>query len=599
MTWLRFSEKRGRISKDPLQEPDALARLLDELSRRWNTPDLIAYAADEQTRLLLLKALVSPASEADRKLARRAGEILRRRGRDPQKLRERLEPAAYALGMVSACDVPLDHYELLGVSPSATPQEIRAAYRKKAFERHPDTARARGGDPADFVQLQAAYDTLMNPQNRAAYDGCRNHLGMWREEGRRNRAAAEDQGMPGRARWIGYRVTAIVGVLIIAAWVTSIAFEEWAMVETVQEAPPHAPQMDAQNQSGEPAGVSIAKRPSALAEPGTPEASPVSDDEAAPDNRAPELGEARAVSVPLVPGHQKQQEAQPTKAAPVSEPKKGKEQSKQPVSASATVRAPAKQTKRPEVKIEVHQKDAPKKPPKTKPVQVAPIKKHAPVNRSVSQKAVADAQEVQPSEMAESSQKSVSQEMEAKPAPAPETPPARETASPERTDPPVRIDLGSKYDEWLATRTAQMKRAERAQPVKPMPPKPAEAPPLSVDRAQVLAFLKRYTRAYEAGAAETFFSLFTADATENGTPLEVIKPQYRNLWNRMKSLNYVIELNGVEQEPERSGLKVEGRFTLWWDAVDQSWGQSQGDIYLTLHAGPDGLRVRQLRYRFD
>ena len=55
-------------------------------------------------------------------------------------------------------------YQTLGVSPGATADEIKRAYRRLASQHHPD----KGGDKARFQEIQGAYDTITNP-NAAAH----------------------------------------------------------------------------------------------------------------------------------------------------------------------------------------------------------------------------------------------------------------------------------------------------------------------------------------------------------------------------------------------------------------------------------------------
>lgn len=57
-------------------------------------------------------------------------------------------------------------YQTLGINQEADATEIKRAYRRLASQHHPD----KGGDKAKFQEIQSAYDTLTNPQRRAAFD---------------------------------------------------------------------------------------------------------------------------------------------------------------------------------------------------------------------------------------------------------------------------------------------------------------------------------------------------------------------------------------------------------------------------------------------
>jgi molecular chaperone DnaJ len=71
-----------------------------------------------------------------------------------------------------------DYYEVLGVSRTATDEEIKKAFRKLAFKYHPDRNRDDGTEER-FKEINEAYEVLSDANKRAAY----NHYGHAGTEG--------------------------------------------------------------------------------------------------------------------------------------------------------------------------------------------------------------------------------------------------------------------------------------------------------------------------------------------------------------------------------------------------------------------------------
>ena len=69
---------------------------------------------------------------------------------------------------------PRDYYRILGISEDAGPEEVKRAFRKLAFEHHPDRNPGREAEAAErFKEINEAYGVLSDPVKRREYDAFR------------------------------------------------------------------------------------------------------------------------------------------------------------------------------------------------------------------------------------------------------------------------------------------------------------------------------------------------------------------------------------------------------------------------------------------
>lgn len=90
-----------------------------------------------------------------------------------------------------------DYYKVLGVSKSASHDEIKKAYRKLAVKYHPDKNEGNAQAEAKFKELTEAYEVLGDVENRRKYNEMGSNWNQFQNMGGRQRSYRQGRGNPG------------------------------------------------------------------------------------------------------------------------------------------------------------------------------------------------------------------------------------------------------------------------------------------------------------------------------------------------------------------------------------------------------------------
>ncbi len=167
--------QNSRKASDP--EEDGCLRLLEVLAQSDPVPDTSTLSL-ERNELLTLLAEISKWQQSEFLL--QITHVAQRRGISPQEI------AARACSLLACLEAPGsdDYYEILGVAPTASPQEIRDAWIGRVSIYHPDRHPAMADwFTQQVARLNEAYQTLKDPGRREEYDARRRHQGLERQRG--------------------------------------------------------------------------------------------------------------------------------------------------------------------------------------------------------------------------------------------------------------------------------------------------------------------------------------------------------------------------------------------------------------------------------
>lgn len=113
-----------------------------------------------------------------------------------------------------------DLYGRLGIKPTATPDQLKAAYRAAIRKVHPDVNGGRADATRKAQQLNEAYELLADPAARAAYDRARKASLARSRSRKRARAKARRHVEPAAPPDLGDAGEALLrlGALIVAQY---------------------------------------------------------------------------------------------------------------------------------------------------------------------------------------------------------------------------------------------------------------------------------------------------------------------------------------------------------------------------------------------
>ena len=114
--------------------------------------------------------------------------------------------------------------------------------------------------------------------------------------------------------------------------------------------------------------------------------------------------------------------------------------------------------------------------------------------------------------------------------------------------------------------------------------------------SRLKAFLANYCSIYETKDLDRFFSLFTADATENDTPFNELRPKYQKNMEIIESFQYRIDMIDYSSIPETGNTLVLGNFSIKYRLQGKSWKEHSGNVTMELTEKGDSYLVKRLNY---
>lgn len=637
-----------RNHKDIFADKRLLSRFLKQVYSAYNTPSLITLVAQDDNYIKLCGFISNTNKKDNPKLFQDLDIEFQKQGFDIYTIQLKLNPVSTALGLVKSSKMQLNYYDLLGVKPSADMADIRKAYRELARKTHPDTG--KNGDIKAFVEINEAYQTLIDPDLRYYYDQRRQNLALWNEQSDR------PQKQKKKLRSL-YQIGLILIFFVFAAYLSDIIFHQKAITDD-----PYSKKLNDEaklegkkvihnekNEFKDRQKSLVGKSTSAVpflgdsrrVEEGMPgpksKSNEVFSQGLAENGRIPRerqisLETSTRKRKPDDPIEDKVIAGHESNEGPVlGEEKKDKEASKGSSSktsqegllASVTflgVESSGVHSERLS-KEDVHiiEKDTNLSVDMSKdtPKALSASRRDGDVSKVSRVEEVIGSREIQLKRLARLSADKSEKEINATIKNQATKEKTARKLSPKRLskeeihiiekDAHLSAHIQEDTPEVLLTlgqadiRTESSGLEEQAKftksPLKRLANVKAAEEKQQLD-SRLNAFLRSYCREYENKDIEKFAKFFAPDAIEKGKPFTKLIYKYKKNFKAIKDIKYAIRIGSYSREATTESIFLAGNFSLNWRMNDGPFNESTGDIYFTLHENGDSFLVKRLDYTF-
>jgi len=637
-----------RNHKDIFSDKRLLSRFLKQVYTAYDSPTLIKLAAQDGKYLELCRIISNANQKNSPKLFQSLDNECQKQGFDLYTIQLKLKPVSTALGLVKSSGEQVDYYDLLGVKANDDVADIRKAYRELARKTHPDTT-GNNGDGKAFVELNEAYQTLIDPDLRYYYDQSRQNQDLWNEQ------SGRPQKQKKRLRNL-YQIGLILILFVFAAYLSDMIFHQKAITDDpyservkdkaklkgknvihdektefedgqkalVGKPNPAVPSGDSwrvEEDMPRPKSKSNEVFSQGLAEKGRLTREKQISLETSTRKRKPD----DPIEDKVIAGHESNEE-------PVlGEEKKDKEASKGSSSKTSQegllasvnflgVESSGVHSERLS-KEDVHiiEKDTNLSVDMSKdtPKALSASRRDGDVSKVSRVEEVIESREIHLKRLARLSADKSEKEINATIKNQATKEKTARKLSPKRLskeeihiiekDAHLSADIQEDTPEVLLTlgqadiRTESSGLEEQAKftksPLKRLANVKAAEEKQQLD-SRLNAFLRSYCREYENKDIEKFAKFFAPDAIEKGKPFTKLTYKYKKNFKAIKDIKYAIRIGSYSKEATTDSIFLTGNFSLNWRMNDGPYNESTGDIYFTLHENGDSFLVKRLDYTF-